>query len=63
MIQFASGTVILFSQRGTVKMKFKQFSEFGTRTELPEWLVQRLYGDRVESYTFYGDGKINLEIV
>ena len=32
MIQFVSGTIITFSQRGAAKIKSKQFSEFGSQT-------------------------------
>ena len=32
VIQFVSGTMITFSQRGAAKIKSNQFSEFGSRT-------------------------------
>ena len=32
VISFVSGAVITFSQISAAKMKFKQFSEFGSRT-------------------------------
>ena len=32
VIQFVSGTMITFSQRGVTKIKSKQFSEFDSRT-------------------------------
>ena len=32
---FVSGTMITFSPGGATKIKFKQFSEFGSRTNTP----------------------------
>ena len=36
VIKFVSGTMITFSQRGAVKMECKQFSVFGSRTDIRE---------------------------